>query len=107
MLVLLPLVPRHRPLMAWPTVAVPFLLSIAAAVKTRNLIVAPLACFLGMVAGSLMFALVRGWAGATADTVVPVAAILSVPSVFVALAVRRHHSFARNLNIPVAAELVS
>lgn len=91
----LPRTPRSRPIPVSPTIVVPFALSIVSAVWTRNLALAPLACFLGMTSGSLMFAAFRGWAGAATHTVVPIAMALSVPSIFVVILRRSKTNTAR------------
>ena len=89
MSIVLPLIPRHRPTPVWPTIIVPLVLSIACAIRTRNVAIAPLACLLGVSAGSLMFAALQNWAGADTHILVPIAVALSVPSLLIAISSRR------------------
>ncbi len=73
-----------RPMPIWPTLTIPFVLSIYSAVRSRLPLVPPLTVMFGIMSGSLVFAAFRSWAAAEFHIACVVALVLSLPSLFVA-----------------------
>lgn len=83
--------PSHFRVPAWPAIAVPFVLSILAALRVQHSIVAPFICLLAIPSSSLLFALFRDWHLASFVFItVPISIILSIPSLIITLSRRRN-----------------
>lgn len=83
--IILHVIPSHRPKPIWPTIIVPFTLSIVSAIRTRNVAFSPMTCLLGITSGSLVFGVLKDWGGAETHIVLPIAAALSLPSLVLAI----------------------
>jgi hypothetical protein len=77
-------IPSGRPIPIWPTLTIPFAISIMAAIRSRFVFVPPLAVLFGIVSGSIAFATVRSWPAAEFHIALGIALVLSLPSLFIA-----------------------
>jgi hypothetical protein len=69
----------------WPHLTIPTLVSVVAAIGSRNLIAPPLASLAGIVAGLMVFAAFRGLPACELQISLPVAVFCSLPSFCIAL----------------------
>ena len=77
-------IPSGRPIPLWPTLLVPFSLSLVSAVRPRYALLPPLTAILGLVTGSVVFAKYRGWAAAETPIALAIGIFISIPSWIVA-----------------------
>lgn len=89
-------IPSGRPVPLWPSLAVPFALSVFSAVRSRFTYVPPLAAIFGVMTASVAFAAFRSWAAAELHIALAVGIVLSIPSLVLARRSRTKYSLALN-----------
>jgi phosphatidylserine synthase len=72
------------PIPIWPHLTIPTLISIAAAIRSKNLLAPPLAALAGIVAGLMVFAAFRGLRATQLEITLPIALLCSIPSLCIA-----------------------
>ena len=72
------------PIPIWPHLTIPSLISIAAAIRSENLIAPPLAALAGIASGLIVFAAFRSLSATDLEITLPIAVLCSVPSLCIA-----------------------
>jgi hypothetical protein len=73
------------PIPIWPHLTIPTLISLAAALRSKNLLAPPLAALAGIVAGLIVFAAFRSQPATDLEITLPIAFLCSIPSLCISL----------------------
>ncbi len=85
-------IPSGRPVPLWPTLLIPFVLSILSAFRSLSVSIPPLTVVLGIMSAVPVFAAARGWRAAEPHIALLIAITLAAPSFFVARSSRVRRS---------------
>lgn len=85
-------IPGGRPVPLWPSLTIPFVLSLISGFRSQSRFIPALTAFLGVMTGSVAFGIYRSWPAAELPIAFAIGIVISIPSLILSMRSRAKYS---------------